>query len=44
MRASVFLLAAASAAVASAETVEMFGAGGYDGSGDVLVFPLGSVS
>lgn len=42
MRASVLLLAAASAVVASAETVELFGAG--DEGGEFVVYPLGSVS
>lgn len=42
MRASVLLLAAASAVVASAETVELFGAG--DAGGDFVAYPVGSVS
>ncbi|OBT91222.1 hypothetical protein VE02_00297 [Pseudogymnoascus sp. 03VT05] len=40
MRASVLLLAAASAVVASAETVELFGAGGA--GGEFVVYPVGS--
>ncbi|OBT45476.1 hypothetical protein VE00_04585 [Pseudogymnoascus sp. WSF 3629] len=40
MRASVLLLAAASAVVASAETVELFGAG--DEGGEFVVYPVGS--
>ncbi|OBT66227.1 hypothetical protein VE03_04388 [Pseudogymnoascus sp. 23342-1-I1] len=41
MRASVLLLAAASAAVASAETIEMFGAG-EDGGDEFLIYSAGS--
>lgn len=43
MRASVFLLAAASVAVVSAEVIEIFGAG-EEGGDAFLIYPIGSVS